>query len=235
VALHTLVIQTIKGKIICNSQSVLDSPATLPVSTAAMYEAMQSQDEIGWTEFTHGKVSTKFQELQQTQCILRDTRLNGRDWMKKFIGILLDMSHSQWLYQNFSLHQYTWGHLRQQTESEIHLEAAHLIDTAPANVPHEARYLLDLPLLPSALSSATHAEYWVLSMKATQQSLLLTERRRQSQGVRARRVQNRHTSNLLDEKIRPWARGLRVMWLKTIGRDRGGHPWWAQPLFVMIK
>jgi hypothetical protein len=37
------------------------------------------------------------------------------------------------------------------------------------------------------------------------------------------------------EKNRPWARGLRVMRLKTIGRGRGGHPWWAQPLFVMIK
>jgi hypothetical protein len=37
------------------------------------------------------------------------------------------------------------------------------------------------------------------------------------------------------EKIRPWARGLRVMRVKTIGRGRGGHPWWAQPLFVMIK
>jgi hypothetical protein len=37
------------------------------------------------------------------------------------------------------------------------------------------------------------------------------------------------------EKIRPWARGLRVMQLKTIGRGWGGHPWWAQPLFVMIK
>ncbi len=37
------------------------------------------------------------------------------------------------------------------------------------------------------------------------------------------------------EKIRPWARGLRVMRLKIIGHGRGGHPWWAQPLFVMIK
>jgi hypothetical protein len=37
------------------------------------------------------------------------------------------------------------------------------------------------------------------------------------------------------EKIMPRARGLRVMRLKTIGRGRGGHPLWAQPLFVMIK
>jgi hypothetical protein len=38
-----------------------------------------------------------------------------------------------------------------------------------------------------------------------------------------------------DEKIRPWARGLRIMRVKTIGHGRGGHPWWAQPLFIMIK
>ena len=31
------------------------------------------------------------------------------------------------------------------------------------------------------------------------------------------------------EKIRPWARGLRLMRLKTIGRGQGGHPWWAHP------
>jgi hypothetical protein len=40
---------------------------------------------------------------------------------------------------------------------------------------------------------------------------------------------------IVPEKIRPWAMGLRVMQLKTIGRGRGGHPWWAQPQFVMIK
>ncbi len=38
-----------------------------------------------------------------------------------------------------------------------------------------------------------------------------------------------------NEKIRPWARGLCATRVKTIGRGRGGHPWWAQPLFVMIK
>ena len=40
---------------------------------------------------------------------------------------------------------------------------------------------------------------------------------------------------ICNEKMRPWARGLRLMRLKTIGHGRGGHPWWAQPLFVMIK
>ncbi len=31
------------------------------------------------------------------------------------------------------------------------------------------------------------------------------------------------------EKIRPWARGLCVMWVKTIGHGRGGHPCGPNP------
>ena len=38
-----------------------------------------------------------------------------------------------------------------------------------------------------------------------------------------------HQTGMEFEKIRPWARGLRLMRLKTIGRGRGGHPWWAHP------
>ncbi len=38
-----------------------------------------------------------------------------------------------------------------------------------------------------------------------------------------------HCKALAHEKIRPWARGLCLMRLKTIGRGRGGHPWWAHP------
>ncbi len=39
----------------------------------------------------------------------------------------------------------------------------------------------------------------------------------------------RYIKKCIHEKIRPWARGLRVMRLKTIGCGRGGHPWWAHP------
>ncbi len=50
-------------------------------------------------------------------------------------------------------------------------------------------------------------------------------------------IETRVLSNFFatSEKIRPWARELCVMRMKTIGCGRGGHPWWAQPLFVMIK
>ena len=47
-----------------------------PMSTA-MKEVAESQDEIGWVEFLHGKVSTKLRLLQKAHCIAAGTRTSG--------------------------------------------------------------------------------------------------------------------------------------------------------------
>ncbi len=52
-------------------------------------EAAASQDEIGWLEFLHGKVSVTIAEIQEIHCKLSDCRMTGDDWMKHFIGKLL--------------------------------------------------------------------------------------------------------------------------------------------------
>jgi hypothetical protein len=87
--------------------------------SAAMHKIAQSQDAIGWTEFLHGKVSTKIRRMQQTHCLLTNTNLNGDNWMVELTGKLIDISHSQWLYQNSTLHHLTKGYLQQRTEQEI--------------------------------------------------------------------------------------------------------------------
>jgi hypothetical protein len=79
--------------------------------SAAMHKIAQSQDAIGWTEFLHGKVSTKIRRMQQTHCLLTNTNLNGDNWMVELTGKLINISHSQWLYQNFTLHHLTKGYL----------------------------------------------------------------------------------------------------------------------------
>jgi hypothetical protein len=74
-------------------------------------QGCQSQDIIGWTEFLHGKVSTKMRRMQQAHCLLTNTNLNRDNWMVELTGKLIDISHSQWLYQNFTLHPLTKGYL----------------------------------------------------------------------------------------------------------------------------
>jgi hypothetical protein len=112
--------------------------------SAAMYKVAQSQDAIEWTEFLHGKISTKMREMQQAHCLLTNTSLNGDNWMVELTKKLISSSHSQWLYQNFTLHQYTKGYLRQRTEQEIQREVERLMHTSNPNIPRESHYLLEI-------------------------------------------------------------------------------------------
>jgi hypothetical protein len=60
--------------------------ATLQPMSAALREAevAESQDMIGWIEFLHGKVSTKFWSIQCAHCIMAGTRISGNNWMTQF-------------------------------------------------------------------------------------------------------------------------------------------------------
>jgi hypothetical protein len=70
---------------------------TLQLMSHAFQEVAESQDEIGWVEFLHGKVSKKIRTLQGAHCILANTNTNSRDWIKQFVQRLVEISHTQWL------------------------------------------------------------------------------------------------------------------------------------------
>jgi hypothetical protein len=86
--------------------------------------------------------------------------------MKQFVERLVNISHSQWLYRNFTLHHYAKGYLRQRAEKEIIEEAERLADTRPSEIPPEYNYLLELPQWLQQSSSAAYKTYWVLAMRA---------------------------------------------------------------------
>ena len=60
--------------------------ATLGPMSHAMRQAAISQDEIGWRQFTEGKVSKDFASIQRAHCAGAPCRMNGDDWMKHFIS-----------------------------------------------------------------------------------------------------------------------------------------------------
>ena len=74
--------------------------SSLDVRVAAV-----GQDRIGWTDFLHGKVSIEIASIQKFHCMSSPAcRLTGNDWMKAIITHLLQMSHSQWIFCNYTLH-----------------------------------------------------------------------------------------------------------------------------------
>jgi hypothetical protein len=163
-----------------------------------LQEAAESQDLIGWGEFLHGKVSIRIRRIQEAHCIMAGTRINGADWMAQFARQLVEISHAQWMYRNFTLHHYAKGYLRQQTEQDIRREVDLLADTRPSNLPMECRYLLELPQRPSTSSSSVHDAYWILALKAAKAACSRDEREYAQKSTGAQRKEPRISRNLLD-------------------------------------
>jgi hypothetical protein len=92
--------------------------------------------------------------------------MTSNDWMKHFIGRLLLISHSQWLYRNFTLHNKLRGYLRLQHQKEVLKEVGRLMDMNPDNILQGSQYLLELDFISLYNSSFERQSYWVLAMKA---------------------------------------------------------------------
>jgi hypothetical protein len=64
----------------------------------------ESQDKIGWQNFTEGYISAQFYNIQRFHLSMSSSYLNGLDWTKQFISKILQITLSQWIYHNISLH-----------------------------------------------------------------------------------------------------------------------------------
>jgi hypothetical protein len=171
--------------------------ALRPMSPA-FWEVTKSQDEIGWCKFLHGKTSTKLQQLQGAHCILAGINIHGYDWMKHLIQKLVEISHAQWLYCNFTLHHYAKGYLHQRTVNKISQDIELLADTRPSDLPQESRYLLEISQQPLHFLLPVHKAYWVLAVKAAKTSFRRKEADLTSQGTRARQWEQQPSCNLLE-------------------------------------
>jgi hypothetical protein len=83
-----------------------------------------------------------------------------------FISLLIQISHSQWIFRKYTLHEKQRGYLRLRLHSEVLCKIHELLETAPSDVPPESQYLLELDH--STLYNASYKDqaYWVLALKA---------------------------------------------------------------------
>jgi hypothetical protein len=104
----------------------------------------ESQDQIGWKNFTEVHISTHFYEIQTFHLVMSSSFLNRTDWTKQFITKILQIMHSQWIYQNISLHNKNQGYLHNKRSEELMKEMESLADLAPEEVPETSRFLLEI-------------------------------------------------------------------------------------------
>jgi len=99
--------------------------------TPRMKALAQSQDKIGFRNFMEGCMSIHFYEIQNFHLAMCSSFINGADWVSK----ILHITHSQWIFRNFSLHDNGHGYLLKKKADEIALELEYLAGIAPEDVP----------------------------------------------------------------------------------------------------
>jgi hypothetical protein len=126
----------------------------------------ESQDRIGWRNFTEGHISTHFYEIQTFHLAMSSSFLNGTDWTKQLITKILQITHSQWIYRNISLHNKRQGYLHHRRAEELTKEMESLADLAPEDVPEVSRFLLEINFTELTELHIETQKYWVLAVNA---------------------------------------------------------------------
>ena len=100
--------------LIC-TRSLLDMGLVSP----QMRRLAKSQDKIGWRNFMEGRISKEFFEIQGVYLALGCHKLNEEQRVKQFIGKILHITHSQWIFRNFTLHDKQKGWPRRKDTKDI--------------------------------------------------------------------------------------------------------------------
>ncbi len=168
-----------------------DKPfASLDVMSPRMKALAISQDKIGWQTFMEGCISTHFYFIQHYHLALSGSYLNGSDWTKSLISKLLHITHLQWIYQNFTLHDKLCEYLHKKNLEDIRLTIKELADTASEEVPEESKFLLEVNFGDLTKSHIKNQQYWVIAIQA----MITAGQRTTAAGSRAKRI--RHKINL---------------------------------------
>ena len=124
-------------------------------------------DANGWSNFMVGRIPIAIRKMQEAHCALSNCRLPSTSWMVAFVSRVLDISHNQWLYQNFTLHNKFNSYLRLQQQEQIIREVAKLSACNPATIPDESRFLLEVDLTSTLEAAMVSSQlHWIHAMKA---------------------------------------------------------------------
>jgi hypothetical protein len=160
---------------------------TLGYMCSKLKALAESQDQIGWKNFTEGHISTHFYKIQTFYLMMSSSFLNGTDWTKQFITKILQIMHSQWIYRNILLHDKRQGYLHNKRSAELMKEMEALSDLAPEDIPEASRFLLKINFTELSKCHVETQKYWTLVVNAT----LAAQNHERARGARAKRVRGR--------------------------------------------
>ena len=147
-----------------------------------MASLAKSQDVIGWRNFTKGRISRHFLDIQHEYLTLGCHKTNSEQWVRQFISKTLHITHSQQVFRNFTLHDKQKGGSRRKELSETMEKRDKLRERDVDDTPESSRFLLEMDYDNLMKSNIHNKMYWVAATKAA----IKTSQRKATHLVRKR-------------------------------------------------
>jgi hypothetical protein len=141
------------------------------------------QDKIGWRQFLEGMVSTEIVALQRQFCAVNGSRMSLNKWSSGLITRLLEITHGQWLYCNFIVHDPLSGIIATGKKEELILEIERQQELGDAGLLEEDKYLAEVNLGDIENTSGERLHYWLLAIKTARKAKILREQQERQQTV----------------------------------------------------
>jgi hypothetical protein len=104
--------------------------------------AAAAQDHIGWINFTEGKISRRWRQLQSDYYQATHSRRTPDQWTAGLVNTLLSMVHSQWTHRCNILHARDAQGLRLQDARALDTAINHQFDTGLEGLRARDRHLI---------------------------------------------------------------------------------------------
>ncbi len=124
------------------------------------------QDMLGWDGLLMGMITKEFRQIQSLHLECCGSRMSVRQWMRKFITHLLQITHGQWAYWNEVVHNATSGANRNAKKRKLQERIDHEISQGLLDLRPEDHYLMSLNLEDLDCTSGEQQEYWLLAVDA---------------------------------------------------------------------
>ena len=99
----------------------------------------------------------------------RRTNLTIDLWLKGFVGRLLEMTHSQWIFRCISKHHHTNGALALKSREEVLARIEQQLDKGIEGLPTKDQWLLEIEAFELRDMDLRDQQYWLLAVEAARQ------------------------------------------------------------------
>ncbi len=126
------------------------------------------QDVIRWRRFLEGMISKEIVDLQQQFYAVNSYQMSLDKWSTGLITRLLEITHGQWLYWNFMVHNPVSGAIATAKKEELLLEIERQWDLGDAGLLEEDMYLAKVILGDVETTLGERWHHWLLAIQTAQ-------------------------------------------------------------------